>query len=72
MWTYPEGFARAAQGMMDAQMEFFTSMVHAWMDTGLNAAELNVDAVKTQLANATVATRLWLGAGIAAGTALAR
>ena len=71
MWPHPERFAHAAAGLLDAHTAFLTSMVHAWMDAGVNATELNVDAMKSQLACSTVATRQWMCAGIAAGTAFA-
>jgi hypothetical protein len=55
----PERYASAALGLMEAQMAFFTSMVHA-----------HVDAMQTQLATATVATRPWPLMGPPAGTAV--
>ncbi|PWF44735.1 hypothetical protein C7C56_018940 [Massilia glaciei] len=45
--------------MFDAQVAFFTDSVHALVDAGVNAAELQAEAVKTLMATATVATRQW-------------
>jgi hypothetical protein len=72
MVTLAARISHTALDLMDVQLAFFTSMVHATMDAGVNATELNVDAMKSQLACSTVATRQWLCAGIAAGTALAQ
>lgn len=72
MVTIPARISHAALDIMDVQLAFITSMVHTWMDAGENATEVNVDAMKSQLACATVATRQWMCAGIAAGTALAQ
>lgn len=63
MFSNYEHFSRAARDLFDAQITFGTTVFHAVMDAGVNATELNVDAVKTLLATATVATRQLLSAG---------
>lgn len=55
----PERYASAALGLIEVQMAFFSSMVHA-----------HVDAMQQQLATAMVATRPWPLMGAPAGTAV--
>lgn len=63
MFSNYEHFLQATRNLFDAQVAFATNVVHAVLDAGVNAAELNVEAIKSLLATATVATRQWLVAG---------
>jgi hypothetical protein len=62
-----EYFSRTARDLLDIQMACLDYTVHAMMDGGVSATERNVDAIKTLVATATVATRQWLVAGAAGG-----
>lgn len=49
--------------LFDAHAGMFERSVHAAMDAGVSATEVNVDSIRTLLASATVATRQWQFAG---------
>ncbi|MES3025348.1 MAG: hypothetical protein V4857_27550 [Pseudomonadota bacterium] len=59
MFSTYEQLLQASRDLFDAQMALFTDSVNALMDAGVNAAELQAEAVKTLMATATVATRQW-------------
>jgi hypothetical protein len=57
MLSTSETFSRASRDLLDAQLACFANLVQALMDDGVNATQRNVDAIKTLLATATVASR---------------
>jgi hypothetical protein len=60
MFSTTEHISRATRDLFDTQAAFYTASVHATMDAGMAAAELNADALKSLLASTIVATRQWL------------
>jgi hypothetical protein len=54
--------------LFDTQAQCYKRLVNAAVDAGMNAAERQVDAVKTFMASSTVATRQWLNAFPQPGT----
>jgi hypothetical protein len=59
MFSTSEQFLQAARDLFDAQVGLLTNVTDAILDAGVNAAELNADAVKTLMATTTVASRQW-------------
>ena len=63
MFSSAEFIARAFRDLFETQAGFYARNVHAAMDAGVTATELNIDSIKTLLATSTVATRQWCWEG---------
>jgi hypothetical protein len=59
MFSTSEQFSRAARDLFDTELAALTNFIHATLDVGVHAVELNVDTVKSALASGTVLTRQW-------------
>lgn len=59
-----EQFTFATGGLMEVQQAAMTKCMYAMFDAGVNAIEMNMDALRAVLAASTVATRqMFLAAG---------
>jgi hypothetical protein len=63
MFSSSDPFFRSMRELFDTQAGMYQRSVHAAMDAGVSATEVNVDSIRTLLATATVATRQWQCAG---------
>ncbi|NHZ78063.1 hypothetical protein F2P44_01955 [Massilia sp. CCM 8695] len=59
MFSSSDLLFRSMRELFDTQAGMYQRSVHAAMDAGVSAAEVNVDSIRTLLATATVATRQW-------------
>lgn len=57
MFSYPEQFTQATKSLIEAQLSSFTAFTQAAFDSGVSVLDLNMDAVRTSLAAATVAAK---------------
>ncbi len=60
MFSLSEQLALASKAVLEAQLVSATAFAEATFESGVTVIDLNVDAVKTSLAAATVAARQWM------------
>ena len=60
MFSFTEQLAQASKAFFEAQMVSAAAFAQAAFDSGVGTIDLNVDAFKSSMAAATVATRQWL------------
>lgn len=60
MFSLSEQLALASKAVLEAQLVSATAFAEATFDSGVTVIDLNVDALKTSLAAATVAARQWM------------
>lgn len=63
MFSSSDPFFRSMRELFDTQAAMYQRSVHAAMDAGVSATQVNVDSIRTLLATATVAIRQWQCAG---------
>jgi hypothetical protein len=60
MFSTSEQISRAMWALCEAHVSALTNFVNAAIEAGVNAAEVNADAVRSALASNTVLARQWL------------
>jgi hypothetical protein len=63
MFSTTEQISRATWALCEAQLSALMHYMHAAVEAGVNAAEVQADAVRTSLASGTVMSRHWFDVG---------